>query len=163
MYCPNCGQSNEIGQRFCRKCGLNLEAIGESILSQLNAGQVEPVDRRLEMFGNIVFGGLGVVGLAAVSGLIYAVVTGFILSGKGVVFGIIVSALIVFLVLALVYVILNEVKKDKKTKRPVPAGKPELEKAETARLLDTGRFEPVPSVVEDTTELLKVEVPGRRS
>ena len=163
MYCPNCSQSNEIGQRFCRKCGLNLEVIGESILSQLTAGQVEPVDSRLEMFGNIVFGGLGVVGLAAVSGLIYAVVTGFILSGKGVVFGIIVSALIVFLVLALVYVILNEVKKDKKAKRPIPAGKPELEIAETARLLDTGRFEPVPSVVEDTTELLKAEVPVRRS
>ena len=163
MYCPNCGQSNEIGQRFCRKCGLNLAAINESITSQLNAGQVVPVDRRLEMFGNVVFGGLGVVGLAAVSGLIYAVVTGFILSGKGVVFGIIVSALIVFLVLALVYVILNEVKKDKKAKQPMPAVKQEIEKPETARLLDTGRFEPVPSVIEDTTELLKAEVPARRS
>ena len=162
MYCPNCGQSNEIGQRFCRKCGLNLEVIGESILSQLNAGQVEPADRRLEMFGNIVFGGLGVVGLAAVSGLIYTVVTGFILSGKGVVFGLIVSALIVFLALALVYVILNEVKKDKSAKRPMPVGEPELKSPETARLLETGCFEPVPSVVEDTTELLKAEIRARR-
>lgn len=61
MYCPDCAQSNKSEQRFCRKCGLNLESISASLSRQLNDGGVEPADRRLELFGNIVFGGLGLL------------------------------------------------------------------------------------------------------
>ena len=164
MYCPNCAQSNKSEQRFCRRCGLNLQSISASLSRQLNDGGVEPADRRLELFGNVIFGGLGVVGLAAVVGMIYTIITGFVLSGKGVAFGIIVSLLIVFGVLAIAWVILNEARKDN-AKRPSRATfrpEPELGSAETARLLQTGRFEPVPSVVDDTTELLHVEATSRK-
>jgi hypothetical protein len=164
MYCPNCAQSNNSEQRFCRKCGLNLESISHSLSRQLNDGAVEPADRRLELFGNIVFGGLGVVGLAAVVGLIYTIITGFILSGRGVAFGIIVSLLIVFGVLAIAWVILNEGRKDnaKKQSRANFRPQPEVGSADTAKLLQTGKFEPTPSVVENTTELLHVEAASRK-
>ena len=95
MYCPNCGQSNEIEQRFCRRCGLNLETVSESLSTQLMGGAVEPVDGRLEKFGNFALGGLGVAGLAGVAGLIYTIITRYILSGQGVIFGIFVSLFVV--------------------------------------------------------------------
>ncbi len=166
MYCPNCAQSNKSEQRFCRKCGLNLESISVSLSHQLNDGGIEPADRRLELFGNIIFGGLGVVGIAAVVGMIYTIITGFILSGKGVAFGIIVSLLIFFGVLAIAWVILNEGRKEKEKKkkqtRTAFRHEPELVTAKTSKLLQTGKFEPVPSVVEDTTELLHVEAVSRK-
>ena len=159
MYCPNCGQSNKSEQRFCRRCGLNLEPISTSLSRQLNDGGVEPADRRLELLGNIAFGGLGVVGVAAVAAMIYKIVVAFVLSGKGVAFGIFVSLLILFGVMAIAWVLLNESRKDKAKKYRSASFRPEPEigSPETAKLLHTGNFEPVPSAIEDTTELLRVE------
>ena len=125
-------------------------------------GAVERADGRLEKFGNFALGGLGVVGLAGAAGLIYTIITRYILSGQGVAFGIFVSLFIVFAVLALVFVILNENQKEKMAKRTRPPMQPEIEAPDTSKLLNTGRFEPVPSVIEDTTELLKVESRTRK-
>lgn len=96
--------------------------------------------------------------------MIYTIITGFILSGKGVAFGIIVSLLIVFGVLAIAWVILNESRKEKEKKlaRATFRSEPELVAPETARLLQTGKFEPVPSVVDATTELLHVEATSKK-
>ena len=155
MYCPNCGQTNSIEQKFCRKCGLNLEGSATSLLDQRpDIGTAH--DKRLERFGNIAFGGLALAGLAAVVGLIYTIVTKFILSGSGVVFGIIMSLLIIFAVLGLAYVGLNETRKGKRTR--TAAAPAELGSNDTSKLLDPGEFTPASSVVEDTTKLLKAEV-----
>ena len=162
MYCPNCGQSNTFEQRFCRNCGLNLETVAETLSLQLNEGHIAPVDRRLELFGKVVFGGLGIIGLAAVAGMIYTVITGFILSGKGVAFGIIVSLLILFGALAVAWVVLNEGRKGKNTPRARNRPEPELKDAETAKLLHTGKTEPIPSIIDDTTDLLPVDAVARK-
>jgi hypothetical protein len=34
MFCPSCGKDNEIDQRFCRACGLNLEPAAISLREQ---------------------------------------------------------------------------------------------------------------------------------
>lgn len=163
MYCPSCGQENSTEQKFCRKCGLNLEKSAASLIEQRPDGGFEGTDRRLEMFGNIAFGGLILVGLAAVTGMIYTVVTKFILTGQGIVFGVIISLLLIFAVLGLAYVVLNE---SRKSNRPATNDSDEkplaFEKPDTGKLLDTGGFEPIPSVIEDTTDLLKVEAKTRK-
>ncbi len=50
MYCPNCGKENPEGRRFCRSCGLSLQAIapalaGESPASKSEESSVQPVSR----------------------------------------------------------------------------------------------------------------------
>lgn len=47
MYCPNCGKENAEGRRFCRSCGLSLQAIPPALAggspSESEDRSVEPV------------------------------------------------------------------------------------------------------------------------
>ena len=70
MYCPNCGNQSTSELKFCRNCGMNLEASAESLVRQMEGGEITPSDRRLEFFGKVVFGGFGFAGIAIVGGLI---------------------------------------------------------------------------------------------
>jgi zinc-ribbon domain len=50
MYCPSCGKENPEGRRFCRSCGLSLQAItpalaGESPTTSVEESSVEPSSR----------------------------------------------------------------------------------------------------------------------
>jgi hypothetical protein len=50
MYCPNCGKENPEARRFCRSCGLSLQAItpalaGESPTPSVEESSVEPLSR----------------------------------------------------------------------------------------------------------------------
>lgn len=162
MYCPNCGKENSIEQKFCRNCGMNLESTAAALAEQRAGGAIEASDRRLELFGNIAFGGLITVGLVAVAGMIYTVVEKFILTGQGIVFGIVISLLLIFAVLGIAYVVLNEVRKEKRAKHIAQSDDLGALNENRVGLLDTGDFEPVPSVVEDTTELLKVKAKTRQ-
>ena len=162
MYCPNCGNQNSTEQKFCRKCGMNLEASAASLVRQTEGGEITPSDRRLEFFGKVVFGGFGFAGMAIVGGLIYTLITRFVLTGTGVAFGIALSFFLVFAMLALVYVILNEGRKERVSKTRIPERDGELRSRDTAKLIEERHFEPIPSVVDDTTELLKVEARTRK-
>lgn len=159
MYCPNCGQSNEIEQRFCRRCGLNLEAVSDSLAAQLERGNVEPTDRNLELFGNIAFGGFSILVLFGIVALIYTVLAETVLKGEHLIFGIGLSLFLVFAAMTLAYVVMNESRKEKLAQRKQ---NPEIASPGTERLLVDRPFEPVPSVVEDTTELLGVESRTRK-
>ncbi len=160
MYCPSCGQENSTEQKFCRKCGLNLEKAAESLKEQAPAWlSVHDEDHWLELLGKFAIGGTALVGLVAVGAMVYTIVTKFILTGTGVFFGIVMSLLLIFAVLGVAYVALNEGRKGKR-KQAIPPS--EIEKPDTAKLLDTGSFEPIPSVIEDTTDLLGVEAKTRK-
>lgn len=39
MYCPNCGKDNSNGQRYCRSCGLSLQAISQTLADELSASE----------------------------------------------------------------------------------------------------------------------------
>lgn len=163
MFCPNCGANNTTEQKFCRSCGLNLEKTAESLLLQIPSAESANLlkqERLLEKFGNLAFGGFGLVLLIGVSALIYVVVTKFILSGTNIFVGILLVAFIIFADLALAYVIFAEFLKGKKKKIGFNETKENkgLEKAkDTARLLEEKTVEPISSVTENTTNLLFVE------
>lgn len=41
MYCPNCGKENSDEQRFCRSCGLSLQAISQVLVSELSENELD--------------------------------------------------------------------------------------------------------------------------
>jgi hypothetical protein len=45
MFCPNCGNESGQGQKFCRTCGLRLEAIDKVLRQEFQESDVEPVKR----------------------------------------------------------------------------------------------------------------------
>ncbi|MGI9055006.1 MAG: zinc-ribbon domain-containing protein [Pyrinomonadaceae bacterium] len=157
MFCPNCGANNIIGQKFCRSCGLNLEQTAISLLEQIPSSESAGLlkrQRNLEKFGNIAFGGLGLVLLTAVGVVFYFIITRMILSGLNVFFGILLIAFLSFALLSLVYVVFNEILKEGKQKMNPTRTKEFSEKLDTGKLLEEKPFETVPSVIEDSTELL---------
>jgi hypothetical protein len=60
----------------------------------------------------------------------------------------------IFAALTLAYVVLNESLKEKKAKLNHTLGNELTEPKDTGKLLEEKPFEPIPSVVENTTELL---------
>jgi len=165
MFCPNCGSNNSTEQKFCRSCGLNLEKSAESLIEQIpnaqNANLLKQT-QQIEKFGNFALGGFGVVLLTAVGAIIYFIFSKMILSGANVLAGILIIAFLIFAVLSLIFVILNESAKEKKAKiNPVLAD--ELTGAkDTGKLLEEKPFEPVSSVTENSTELLFAENKTRK-
>jgi hypothetical protein len=168
MFCPNCGANNSTQQNFCRACGLNLEKTAQSLLEQLPTAESANLMRQtklLEKFGNVAFGGLATVLLLGISVLVFTIFNKMVLSGENILFGLFLIAFVIFAMLTLAYVIFNETLKEKKAKtNPVliKESDKELEKRDTAKFLEDKPFEPVPSVVEDSTELLLVENKTRK-
>lgn len=157
MFCPNCGANNSTEQKFCRSCGLNLEKSAESLIEQMpnaqNANLLKQT-QMLEKFGNFAFGGFGIVLLTAIAGIIYVIFNKMILPGTNVLAGILFISFIVFGVLAVIFIFFNEHLKEKKAKIN-PALPNELTAAKaTGKLLEEKHFYPVPSVAENSTELL---------
>jgi len=161
MFCPACGSNNSTDQRFCRKCGLNLEPSVKSLLEQFPASRREDLESRnrgLEKFGQIAFGGFVFVMAVALLGLIYAILDRMVFSGNNPLVGIILMTFVIFGVLSLAYVFFREDQKAKRQKSTDVATVIELPlPITTGRLLDESKFDPVPSVIENTTDLLPRE------
>ncbi len=165
MFCPNCGANNSTEQKFCRSCGLSLEKTAESLLEQIPSAQSAKLlkrERNLEKFGNIAFGGFGLVILTGIGAIIYLIFTKMILTGESVFGGVLLTAFMIFAALSLTYVVFNEDLKERKQKAH-PGLKNELtEKRETGKLLENPPFEPIGGVTENSTELLHVERKTRK-
>lgn len=157
MFCPNCGANNSTEQKFCRACGIGLEKTIESLIEQkLSLAQNDSLLRKrilLETFGTVATGGLITVTVIGVSAIVYTVLTKMILTGSSVLFGSLLTAFIVFASLTLIYIVFRESFDEKQNKRKT--SNDELnESKNTGNLLEEKPFEPIPSVVENTTELL---------
>src|SRR5688572_4391541 len=99
MYCPACGSQNSTEQKFCRSCGMNLELSASSLLEQYPDRQrfdLQKQERSLEAFGNLAFGGLGVIVGLSICGFIYLIVTRMILSGTQPVAGVLFALFLIF-------------------------------------------------------------------
>ena len=160
MFCPSCGAENSTDQRFCRRCGMNLEPAALSLREQFPTGNRPDLDRRerrIEKFGQFAFGGFVIVVGLAVIGLIITILDRIVFSGDPPWVGLGLIAFLIFAVLTLVYVVFREDLKEKRKKagydhanRPAELPMP----AVTERLLEEKEFEPMPTVTESTTNLL---------
>ena len=156
MYCPSCAKENELDQKFCRACGMNLEQTGLSLREQFPDGRQTGLDREqklLERFGKFAMTGFAVVLAIGVLSLIYVIVSKMILNGTQPYSGLLLVAFMIFAGLALGYVFWNESLKEKRQMagRSSDADAMQSEKP----LLEDRPFEPVPSVTERTTSKLR--------
>lgn len=165
MFCPSCGANNSTEQKFCRTCGMNLSLAAESLLEQFPTAERAGLlrrERRLERFGQIAFGGLGFALLCGIAGIIYVILTKMVLSGAQPLAGIALIIFVVFAALSLVYVAIAADLKERKEKIARAVADPVLPAPNTGKLLEEPRFEPIHSVVEDSTELLTPKSKTRR-
>ncbi len=160
MFCPNCGANNSTQQKFCRSCGLNLEKSAESLIEQFPNAQNASLLKQsqlIEKFGIFALGGLGIVGSIALIAGFYVLVTKVLVTGTNVFAMLLLIAFAFFAILSLIFVIFNENLKEKKAKIN-PVLESELtEKKEMAKLLEEKSLDPIPSVTENSTQLLFVE------
>ena len=137
---------------------MNLEQSAHSLLEQFPNKQrldLQREEKMLERFGKVAFTGFGIVIGIAVLAMVYLIFEDMVLSGKQPLPGLLLIAFIVFAGLTLGYVIWNENLKEKRAKIDATPAVPAEEARPTGKLTDGADFEPVPSVAENTTELLK--------
>lgn len=144
---------------------MNLEQTATALAEQFPEELPHDLDRKerlLERFGQIAFGGFLVMIGIAILGILYAIVTKMILSGDNPWAGSLMAAFIVFAGLTLAYVVINEdLKEKKKAKRITPVETAELDAARAFQLTEGTPF-PIPSVIENTTDLLPVDNKTRK-
>lgn len=159
MYCPNCGKQTATDQKFCRACGLGLEKIAQSLGEQLPARVDQSLlarQERLEKFG---VGALSVFGLGLLGFLLYLIGQKLVVSQGSLLAILAMVGLVIMLGCGLLSVILFARAKELKeeaSKRQLQPNANEVA-GSTKELLPEGRFEPVPSVTDRTTELLFAE------
>jgi hypothetical protein len=141
---------------------MNLQAAAASLTEQFPSGERDKLAGReqlIESFGRFAFGWFGIVLLLGVAGLIYMISRELIFNGREPWAGYLFILFLISAVLMLAYVFFREDLKDRR-KKILPESPRELDKpAVTGKLLEEGEFEPIPSIVEETTDLLPV---GRR-
>lgn len=138
MNCPNCGSTTSADQQFCRSCG-------ESLTTD------EPRRSTAPQFWGLVmaFGGILLAMSGKIADLRWLLFAGVFLSIGGM-----------FLIAALS--ILRQSRPRKHKAIVSPQRSESLSPADTTnKLLPIGEFDYIPSVTENTTDLLKEPVPNR--
>ena len=156
MFFPTCGSKNSTQQKFCRSCGLGLEQAAQSLVEQIPAKIDQSLERRkekLERFGVIALGCLGVVGVGA---LIYMTIFDMMLKQGKILGGLAFLTIVICgLLAAFFFKYANYLKETPVKNRLQPPE--EMREYETAtKLLNDSYLEPIPIVTERTTELLYV-------
>jgi hypothetical protein len=163
MYCPNCGNSSSLDQRFCRACGFALEKTIASLAEQLPTKLDETLQQQRNRLEKLGMAFLSVFGLGTLGVILYGVVVKVMVTQGRILAGLALLGLMILLASGLASVIFfakaSEVG-DAKSKRGLAAPEDNELRAVTNNLLKEG--EPgLPSVTERTTELLPVEKTSR--
>lgn len=159
MFCPNCGQANAETLKFCRNCGLQLEKFSEIL-----AEEEIPVREKGILENRKLFERLGYIALFCFLGMAFgyvfylAVYYKFLLFGKDWMAFFALFGFVVLGILTLFFFNFHKFYNREKQENDSPE---QIEKADE-RLLSEGDFEPVPSVTENTTELLETEIKTKK-
>jgi len=101
MFCPNCGKENQADQKFCRSCGLKLDAVLRVVADQFPSEEYAALLRRKRILEKLGFASLSIAGLIGLMSLIFAAALyKLVLFGPEVLFWASAIALMVFLLLA---------------------------------------------------------------
>lgn len=160
MFCPNCGATTSVEQKFCRACGLGLEKIALSLSEQLPTGPDEHLMSQKERFERMGLALLGVFGLGVLVLIAYGVIFKLMITQGKWWGGLALLGFIIMGASGLLSTILFAKAKEAEEaagKRRLEAKDPAVVATPTRELLPEGHLEPVPSVTDRTTELLHVE------
>jgi len=151
MHCPSCGNESSLDQKFCRKCGFNLEPAGKLITSEPE--KMDKVERERVMLRHMVRWmtiGLIIVGVAIL----------MLITNKsfdfGKLFGLLTSFLMLTGVGTATYGVISAVAKtvSLSERKQVGIDRGKIENSVTTRELpDAGIPLAIPSVTEQTTKL----------
>lgn len=160
MFCPNCGANNNRKQNYCRFCGLNLQETAKSLVNQIVFGEDSRSLKKLSSVKRVVdFTSTAVIGMLVVGIAAYL----FLFDPK---FGkdLIKISLGVFFLLKTIQEIISYFQRRVRSenKRFEPNGGERFKSVETAKLLEEKPFDPVPSVIENSTELFPAENKTRK-
>jgi uncharacterized membrane protein YvbJ len=164
MFCPNCGANNTPEQKFCRSCGLKVDAISQLVAEQTPTQEYAKLQKRKELFEKLGIFSISSFGLMGIGFLLWKVMYyKMILFGAEAIFW---SAFTVFIIFGLLSVFFFNYPKlfmnfDKLNPRLAPAENEKVANP-TNKLLEEKPFEPVPSIVENTTDLLPIESRTRK-
>lgn len=154
MYCPSCGKTTSVEQKFCRFCGLSLEKVAQSLAEQLPAAELnkhlQERQRLVErLLVTLVGGGSAILVISIVWAIIDKVILGKGHVLGGLIFIAFILGLVTFVLLALYRDSLVDASgKHRLSQLTLPQSEPR------AGLLPESYIEPIPSMTEHTTELL---------
>lgn len=152
MYCPNCGTEISLDRRFCRSCGMSLEAISKALADHLSLvdpdKSVVKTDERLILHRMYRFLLWGIIAILAGMALVAIGKKNDLISLPGL--------FVLFAgVLITAYGVLSPLKAKalSSSQDSLPKGLPHRERR--MPLLSEHQKVPMPSVTEGTTELLE--------
>jgi hypothetical protein len=161
MFCPNCGAKNNRKQNYCRFCGLNLRDAAKSLISQLAFGE----DSKLVKSLGSVRRGIDLA-LAALAGVALISAVAYFFFGLGFGKNMMKMGMIIFFLLETILGAVGYYQRKERSKAgPNKFDQSATEQTEskaTAKFLEAKPFEPVPSAVENSTELLPIENKTRK-
>ena len=153
MHCPNCGNQAAAEQKFCRSCGLELQAIAQLVTQQMSGKTGSPPPKsdaaQVRRMFRLLFAGVCVL----ISGMALLAVNKTLISDAAVglagIFTVLLGTLIAFY--GVIGPMLHTPKGVRQSLQPT-----ELPAAETtSKLALASGAEPVLSVVEETTRTLE--------
>lgn len=159
MFCPNCGATNDSKQNYCRFCGLDMRASARSLTTQLAFGKDSDSLKKLRTIKRFVN-----IASAVLAGIwiVCEIVDAFTVLefGKGVM-GISLGLFILFQIIQ--GTVGYFLRKDRQISKESEQRQIEdFEGKETGKLLTDNQIEPVPSVIESSTELFPIENKTRK-
>jgi hypothetical protein len=165
MFCPNCAAQNEVTQHYCRTCGLKLDAIAEDLSSQRPSEEFTRLlqrKRRFELLGVLCTSTAGIIGLCMLIAVAFYYKMQWV--GPELLFRSAGIALALFALASIFFFSYPKLAKkfDKLNTRLTSPPKGEFEAVTTRNLIEERPFEPVPSVTEDSTELLPIRNKTRK-
>jgi hypothetical protein len=158
MFCPNCGKSTSVEQKFCRSCGLNLEKTAQSIAEQLPANNLDKnllnKQRKVEHWIKIVAS--SAISLVTIS-ILWAIIYKLIIVKGEVLQGLVFLGFILGLITFALLVIYRESLLEKSATHLSSQTSSLPEADNNDKFLPESYAAPLPGVTERTTELLEIE------